>query len=354
MTSGILSPQGQAPIQSAIDKSRSIDFDKITKFAWQYNDDIRKVYAVASPCKSDSTNMKGIQLAIKNLQNAIGTIQRFSNINSAVDALINESVEPGKTIKKVLDIATGDIAGYVKNIMGGVRGWVLNKVQDEAKKRLPFLFPSEMPSFITKLNEGTNLLSCAFAKIVRGLAGMVGDLLLGMIDKFINGPMCLVEDFVGGLLNQIMDPIQAAITAVNALLGSVTGAITGAIAGAVNIAGSLFNMLDFATGILNFFKCDDDKVCPDQHEITRAGAGVNNDAGGDPQGPPAGGTSSPSDGAATPNSFPAGQANSIGASDPVDFKVSNNSSVDETFGTSQEARTLLQGGSVGGTTFQLQ
>jgi hypothetical protein len=113
-------------------------------------------------------------------------------------------------------------------------------------------------------------------------------------------------------------------------------------------------MLDFATGILNFFKCDDDKACPTQSEITRAGAGVNNDGGGDPQGPPAGGTSSPSDGTATANSFSAGQANSIGASDPIDWKVANNSSVDEIFGTSQEARTLLEGGSVGGTTFELQ
>lgn len=314
MTSGITSPQGQCIIQSAIDKSRSIDFDEITKFAWQYNDDIRKVYSVASPCKSDSTDMKGIQLAIKNLQNAISTIKRFSNINSAVDALINEDVEPGKTIKKVVNVATGDIAGYVKNIMGRVRGWVLNTVQNKAKEILPFLFPGEMPSFLDKLNKATNLLSCVFAKIIRELMKTVGNLLLGLIDRFLNGPMCLVEDFVNGLLKSIMGPIEAALNSVNALLSGVTGAIA-------SIAGSLFNMLDFITGILNFFKCDDDKVCPDQHEITRAGAGVNNDAGGDPQGPPAGGSPSPSDGAVTPGALSSGEAASRGDSDPVDFKT---------------------------------
>lgn len=269
MTSGILSPEGQCVIQSAIDKSRSIDFDEITKFAWQYKDDIRKVYAVASPCKSDNGDMKGIQRTIKNLQNAISTIQRFSNLNSAVDALINEDVEPGKTIKKILGIATTDIAGYVKNIIGRVRGWVLNSVQNEAKKILPFLFPGEMPSFIDKLNEGTNLLSCAFAKIVRGLAKLVGNLLLGLIDKFINGPMCLAEDFVADLLNNITGPISAAINSVNALLGGATGAATGAISG---IGGAIFNAIDFATGILNFFRCDDDKKCPTQNEISRSGA----------------------------------------------------------------------------------
>jgi hypothetical protein len=339
--------EGQAVIQSAIDKSRSVDFDKITKFAFSYKEDISKVYSVASPCKSDNGDMKGIQLTIKNLQNSLSTILRFSNINSAVGALINENVEPGKTIKKIIDIASSDIGGYVKNIMSGVRGWTLNKVQDEAKKMLPFLFPGEMPAFINKLNEGTNLLSCVFAKITRGLSGLVGNLLLGFIDKFINGPMGLIEEFVGKLLDQILGPIQTAITTINLLLGGITGAIAG-------IAGSLFNMLDFATGILNFFKCDDDKACPTQSEITRAGAGVNNNAGGDPQGSPAGGTSSPSDGAATANSFTSGQGNSIGASDPINYKVANSSSVDGTFGTSSEATTLLGGGSVDGTTFELQ
>jgi len=264
MTSGVLSPQGQCIIQSAIDKSRSIDFDEITKFAYQYKDDIRKVYSVASPCKSDNGDTKGIQRTIKNLQNAISTIKRFSNINSAVDALINEDVEPGKTIKKIVSIATTDIAGYAKNIMGRVRGWVMNQIQNGVKKVLPFLFPGEMPSFLDGLGKGINGLSCAFAKIVRGLAKTVGSLLLGLIDKYVNGPMCIVEDFLADLLKGITDPISAAIGAINSFLGSAVGAIT-------NLADSLFNAIDFVTGILNFFKCDDDKACPTQNEISRSG-----------------------------------------------------------------------------------
>jgi hypothetical protein len=269
------SPPSISINQSAIDKARTVDFNEVTKAAWDQDLDLKKVLDIQSPCKSDNSNMNGIQRVVKNMQNDIERIKRFSNVNSAFDALTNENVEPWKSIKKVINFSATDIAGYVKNIMGGVRGWVLNKVQEEAKKRLPFLFPGEMPSFIDKLNEGTNLLSCAFAKIVRGLVGMVGDILLQMIDKFINGPMCLVESIINNLLNQILGPIQAAITAVNALLGGITGAIAG-------IAGSLFNMLDFVTGILNFFKCDDDKACPSVHEISLSGEGQNNPQGGDP------------------------------------------------------------------------
>lgn len=264
MTSSVLSPQGQKVLQRAVDMSLALGSDEITKFAYQYNDDNKLVYPIASSCKSDNSDSKGIQRVIKNLQNAISTIKRFSNINSAVDALINEDVEPGKTIKKIVSIATTDIAGYAKNIMGRVRGWVLNQIQNNVKKVLPFLFPGEMPSFLDGLGKGINGLSCAFAKIVRGLAKTVGSLLLGLIDKYVNGPMCIVEDFLADLLRGITDPISSAIGAINSFLGNAVGKIT-------NLADSLFNAIDFVTGILNFFKCDDDKACPTQNEISRSG-----------------------------------------------------------------------------------
>lgn len=58
--------------------------------------------------------MKGIQRVIKNLQNDLEGIKRFSNVNSAFDALTNENVEPWKSIKKVINFSATDIAGYVK------------------------------------------------------------------------------------------------------------------------------------------------------------------------------------------------------------------------------------------------
>lgn len=267
------SPQTQAVANNSVEYFRSIDNVKYNKAAWLYKDDQGKIISIQSSCKSGNSDIKGIQRTIKNLQNEITKIKqfsgRFSNINSAIGVFINEDSGVGKTIKKVLDIATGDIAGYVKNILGGVRGWVLNEVQKQAKKALPFLFPGEMPSFIDKLSKGTNIISCAFAKIVRGLFKTIGNLLLDLINRYINGPLCLIEDFISSLLNNILDPI---INAINAALGFITGAIS-------NIADSLFNALDFVTGILSFFDCDDDRSCPSEDEINLAGtAGLSGDS----------------------------------------------------------------------------
>ena len=304
----------QQIIQKA-DVNHALYNKEITKAAYEKDADFKLSYNVASPCKSDGTDIKGIQRTIKNLQSTLTTIQKFSNLQSTLNELVRDDKrEPGKTIKKVLAVATGDIAGYVKNIIGRVRGWVLNKIQNEAKKILPFLFPGEVPSFVDKLDKGINGLSCAFAKIVRGLMSTVGNLLLGLVDKYVNGPLCLIEDFIGNLLRKIMDPIQNAINNALSLLGTVTNAIG-------NVAGNIFNMLDFATGILNFFKCDDDKECPDQHEINRAGGGYGSGPGADPQGKSPGGNSSPSDGDKTQNALGAGRGSSLGADAVTNFNI---------------------------------
>lgn len=266
-------PQTTAVDQSSVENFRRTDDKKKNLAQWIQREDGKKIESVQSSCKSANSEIKGIQRSIKNLQNEITKVQqysnRLSNINSAVGVFINEDSGPGKTIKKVLDIATGDIAGYVKNILGGVRGYVLNEVQREAKKQLPFLFPGEIPSFTDKLSKGTNIISCAFAKIVRGLFKTIGNLLLDLVNKYVNGPLCLIEDFISNILGNILDPI---INAVNSALALITGAVS-------NLASSLFNALDFATGILNFFKCDDDKSCPTVDEINLDGtAGIGGDA----------------------------------------------------------------------------
>ena len=318
-------------LQSAIDKARTVDFAKVSKSSWEQGLDLGTVLGIQSPCKSDNSDMKGVQRVIKNLQNDLERIKKFSNVNSSFDALTNEDVEPWKSIKKVINFSASDIAGYIKNIMGRVRGWVMNTIQNQVKKVLPFLFPGEMPSFLDKLGKGINGLSCAFAKIIRGLAKTVGNLLLQMLDKFVNGPMCFAENFVNNLLKQILGPIEAAIS-------SVLGIIGGALAAVQNLATSLFNALDIITGILNFFKCDDDKACPSVQEISLSGAGQNNPQGGDPVAPNSKTqSSSPSDGGVTQSgqyTAGAGQGNANATQD-VRTTNADNTGIDQALADSK-------------------
>lgn len=250
--------------QSSIDKARLVDFHEITRAAWDQKLDLEKVIHIQSPCKDDNSDIKGIQRILKNLQSDVERIKRFSNINSAFDALTNENEEPWKSIKSVINFSAIDISAYVKNIMNRIRSWTMIRIQDEAKKKLPFLFPGEMPKFIDELNEVLNLVSCAFGKVMESLVKNVVDLLFQLIDKSITGPICLAENFIDNLLDNILGPINDAL--------SIVG----------NIAGGISTALDFAIGVLNFFKCDEDKSCPSVQEITLSGQGQNNPQGGNP------------------------------------------------------------------------
>ena len=126
--------------------------------------------------------------------------------------------------------------------------------------------------------------------------------------RLLSSSNYILENFVNNLLNQILGPIEAAIGLALGLINGFLSALGGALSAIQGIAGQLFNMLDFVTGILNFFKCDDDKACPSVQEISLSGAGQNNPQGGDPVAPnSANQNTSPSDeGASQSGQYTAG------------------------------------------------
>ncbi len=237
--------------------------------AWKEQDlDRKKTVPLQSPCKKDSSPFKGIKATIKNLQNEIQNYDTITELFGGGDP------DREKFIQKVLDIASGDIAGHIKNIFDNIRGYVFNYVAEEAKKRMPFLFPSEIPEFTQQVNEGNNIISCLFNKLVRQLPNLIKNILSGLLDNLINTSFCFIENFVSDLLSNfgILDQITNAVKMAISLFTQAVDILN-------NIAEFAFNALDFVSGILNFFKCDDDTDCPQIQEINLAG--VFSD-GGDP------------------------------------------------------------------------
>ena len=122
---------------------------------------------------------------------------------------------------------------------------------------------------MSTIEKGLEGISCVLAKIIRRLASSIGDLLLQLIDKYINGPLCLIEEFLTNLLNKILEPLFAAIKTALDLINAALSIVGGVI-------GTITNILDFVSGILEFFKCDDEKKCPTQDTINLSGSGSQN------------------------------------------------------------------------------
>lgn len=237
--------------------------------AWEEQQiDRERVTPLASPCKTDNSPMKGIQQTMKNL---LSEIEKYDTI---VEIFGSGDPNREKFIQKVLDIASGDIVGYLKTIFQDVRGYVMNFFAEQAKKELPFLFPSEVPEFTEKVEKGNNLISCLFNKLVRQLPNLIKDLLKNLLNSLVNAPLCFVENLIGDFLNNsgILDQISNVVNQALSLFNQAIGIIG-------EIGDFLFNALDFVTGILNFFKCDDDADCPQVQQINLAGAFS---PGGDP------------------------------------------------------------------------
>lgn len=232
----------------------------IDTLAWQIQDeDKNRQQALANPCREESSDLKGIDLTIKNL---ILDIEKIKKITNDATSYISQA-------QSLIDSASGVVTMYMKNIMASVRAYVMEKVVDQAKKIFPFLFPSETNQFSNLLNTSINAISCAFNKLIAMLLPKITDLLNNLIGKVINGQSCtssnLISDILNGtLIDQIGSIIDKALTPISSFISSIAGI-------ASNLSGSLFQALDFISGILSFFTCDETRSCPTYSQISLAG-----------------------------------------------------------------------------------
>jgi hypothetical protein len=238
--------------------------------------DMRKKIPLLDVCKKNNSRTKGIQRILKNLINTIEDLKKKFNQVSAFSAKITEFT--AKVQEQVFG-AIEEISRFAKDTINGIRGYILKQVQDKIKTVAPFLFPGEAVKLDQQLENGISLINCLFNKLIAGLKTLLANILSKLLDNVINVPLCAAENLVGELLNSILGPIasilEKALAPINALISSIAGILSG------NIAGfSLFNALEFISGIIKFFTCDDEQECVKYTEISQDGSAL---PGGDPK-----------------------------------------------------------------------
>lgn len=237
--------------------------------AWTIQDYDRGISeSLESPCAKNNSPLKGIRKTIENLILKINEYDTITKIFGGGD--------PNRQafIDKLLNVASGDIASYLKNIFQNIRSYVFKYFSDQTKKILPFLFPSEIPSFTRITNEGNNLISCLFNKLTRQLKKLMQGFLRNLLSSLINVPLCFVENFIldflkkTGILDQITSTVQQALS----LFSQATNIIKG-------LGNLVLNAIDFISGILNFFRCDDAYDCPQVDEVNLRGDRIGSEGG---------------------------------------------------------------------------
>ena len=217
----------------------------------------KKSSTIASNSDCDKAPTGSIQREMKNM---IAEVQRIQKTATDWETKVSTKIDNiEKEVAKVKDNATKAITGDVKRITTELQKNALKKVNDALSDTYYEVFPTELPLLKEKAEEANSELACAFKNIMKNLTGMVGNFLNQIMDRFINTPICAVENFVGSLLGKIGGLIDSAVS-------SVMAPVKALLAGMGIASSSLDDVLGFATDLLSFLSCDEDPKCSDVKE----------------------------------------------------------------------------------------
>lgn len=209
---------------------------------------------IPKPSTCEPVPLGAIQRRIKNL---IADIERIKKTAGDWETKVSTKIANiEEQINKQITKASEYITGGVKWLITEVQKYTTNKINDTMKDTYYLLFPNQRPGLKKAVETANDLIACLFRKIISNLLKMVGKFLLAAVDRFINTPLCAVENFVGALVGKLAGLITSAV---DAILGPVK-AIVGA---AFDLAGGILN---FITDLLSFLSCEEKPSCAEIKE----------------------------------------------------------------------------------------
>lgn len=199
-------------------------------------------------CEGGGGPVKGIQGFI---QRSLALIKR---IKDETKSFLGAASDITSNISKIVNSTSTFIASMMKLIIGKMRGFVMNKINQGIKAVADLLPPNLRQTLAGTAEKATDTLGCIFQKIIAGLVKLIKGLFNELIEKYISAPMCAAEKLVGDIVGNVLGEITSGIN-------SALGLINGLIDQVGDIANQAFDVLDIITGILNFLKCDTTPNC---------------------------------------------------------------------------------------------
>jgi len=221
-----------------------------TKASKDQDGDRKRPQEILSTCKKDDSETKGISTVISNLINDIEDAKKIAG-----------NIENSTTqIQNLIQGAVPYIAGYIKSTMTYVRGYILNEVSKAITSNLDKVFPTQVSKVKDIQNTAIEEISCAFNKIIDGLATLIEEALTELINSVINSALCVAEQFVNDILTQVLDTINPIINAALEPLSAVLGAVS-------SITAQVDTALQYLGTLEQLFSCDEQPKCPSYDQI---------------------------------------------------------------------------------------
>lgn len=152
-------------------------------------------------------------------------------------------------LAKIRDLiaATSEIiAAVLKILVERIRSWLMEQIRRAIEAVMDLIF-NTLGSMIKDalIDEIVKAIMCKFDDIIKGLSKLVTEFLFALVQNVVNPVFCAVDQFVNSLINNLAAQIDRAIAPLLASINDVLG-------GVVQVAGSVFQAIDFVLGFEQF------------------------------------------------------------------------------------------------------
>ena len=221
-----------------------------TKSEWD-----KKEYSTGDPCK-DADGTDSIAVEIEKLFTVLKAVQKYG------DFYINGAINKVENIQSQISAVTVAIASILKTLVQRLRNWILNKLKALIEQALTYVATTLAKELKQAIVGGiVDQIFCAFEEIIGGLVGLVGDFLYALIGQIINTPFCAAEQWTNALVDNLVNSIDEALAPIFDSINDILG-------GVAEIAGSIYEAIDFILGLQGFL-CG----APDCPEVIKFKAG---------------------------------------------------------------------------------
>ena len=201
------------------------------------------------PSKCRNINTDGINYEITKL---IKSVQDLKTGLVGEDSFLQTSQDFINEVQSKVNATSAKVAQWMSWLIQEIRKFVMRKVNGIVNS-LTGNAPLSSRYLVNEAkNKSLSIISCLFVKLLQNLEALIAQALNALIDKIINTAECLIEnflgDFIGQLLSQLTGAINGALGALSSLLGTIISITT--------------DILDFVISILDFLTCKVENVCP--------------------------------------------------------------------------------------------
>jgi len=195
---------------------------------------LNKPVDLPDPCGQG--DLAKINTSLLKFFNDLKAIRQFG------DTYINSTVNEIYRVTNLVRNTASAIGAVLKGIMQNLRNWLLDKIRRGIQDLIDRIFPTlakELKNTI--IGQIIDNILCKFKDIIKNLGSLVGDFLFELIGNVVNLPLCGVQQFTNGLINNVVAKVDEA-------LAPILDGINDLLGGAGKIVGSVFEALDFILG----------------------------------------------------------------------------------------------------------